>query len=299
MNPKMKKKIIIDVVLAAALLILMQPGLSGVFAHEWFGVIIGGALVAHLAVNRQWIAAVGKGFLGKITWQARLNFLINSMMMLSMSLAIISGALISQYLFAPLAAQDLATWSTIHSLSSYTSLLIVIIHVALHLDWIKRAVRAIVKNPRLQPVRAGIVRVSLGLFALGAAYSVIQTSAVDVLLSTQDQDQANEKTTLFNNQPSSSVASDDSTLDDVDQGTAVVDSLPASQAQSGTTDSSSLSDHAGGSNNVPTLPQYLSNFTCTACHKHCLLSAPRCRRGDRQVEQYTEQYYAEYPQAQG
>ena len=294
MNPKMKKKIIIDVILAVALLILMQPGMSGVFAHEWLGVIIGGTLVAHLAINRQWISAVGKGFFGKITWSARLNFLINSMMMLSMSLAIVSGGLISQYLFAPLAAQDLATWTTIHSLSSYTSLLIIIIHVALHLDWIKRAVRTIVKNPRLQPVRAGIVRTSLGLLALGAAYSVIQTSAIDILFSTQDLDQVNEQATLQKNQPSGSATADDSTLDDYDQDTAVVEALPASQAQSGITDNNS-----GTADNVPTLTQYLSSFTCTACHRHCLLTAPRCRKGDRQVEQYTTQYYTEYPQAQG
>ncbi|MDD2534370.1 MAG: DUF4405 domain-containing protein [Eubacteriales bacterium] len=293
MNPKMKRKLIIDVILAAVMIILMQPLISGVFAHEWLGVIIGGALVAHLAINRQWIAAVGKGFFSKISWQARINFMINSMMAISMTLTLLSGVLISQFLFTPLAAANYSAWTAIHSFSSWATLLIVIIHVLLHADWIKRVIRTLIRDPHLQPVRTVVVRATLGLFALGAAYSVIQTSAIEVLLATQDQDLAIQNSTMLNNSTSSSQATTDSTLDDIDQGTAVIDSLPASSAQ--TTTESSIVDNSAAA--VPTLTQYLSNFTCTACHKHCLLSAPRCGKGDPQVEQYTAQYYSEYPEA--
>ncbi len=291
MNPKLKKKIIIDSILAIGLVILMQPVFSGVFAHEWLGVIIGGAIISHLTINRQWISAVGKGFFGQINWQARLNFMINSMMAVSMTLTLISGALISQYLFAPLAAANFAAWTAIHSVSSYATLLIVIVHVGLHLTWIKRSIQSLVRSPKLQPVRHMLVRVSLGMLALGAAYSVVQTSAIDVLLSTQDRDQANENTTLLNNQAVASETTTDSTLDDLDQNSAVVDSLPAVNDDSSITQATDAVD-------IPTLTQYLSNFTCTACHKHCLLSAPRCSKGDRQVEEYTERYYEEYPQAE-
>lgn len=297
MNPKLKKKIIIDSLLAAALVILMQPVFSGVFAHEWLGVIIGGILISHLTINRQWISAVGKGFFGKVNWKARLNFLINSMMTLAMLLTLVSGALISQYLFTPLAAHNLEAWTAIHSVSSYVTLLIVMVHVALHLTWVNQALKTFVRTHPLQPLRQALVRASLGLLALGAAYSVVQTSAIDVLLSSQDRDQSNENSRLMNNQVATTETASNSTLDDLNQNSAVVNSLPAADSGNSSSKDSSITQ-ATEAADIPTLTQYLSNFTCTACHKHCLLSAPRCSRGDRQVQEYTERYYEEYPQAQ-
>jgi hypothetical protein len=41
-----------------------------------------------------------------------------------------------------------------------------------------------------------------------------------------------------------------------------------------------------------TLQQYLSKLYCTACHKYCLLTNPRCGRGVRQADKATDAYYA-------
>lgn len=283
MNPKMKKKILIDIVLTLVMVLLMVPKASGVYLHEWLGLAMGTALFAHLAINRQWIKAVGKKFFGPVGLQNRLNFVMNTMMAISMGIALLSGVLISQYLFAPLAASNLDLWSSIHLVSSWTTLGIVVVHVLLHLDWIRRAVNAIVRNPQFQPVRAVLVRSALGIFALGAIYAVFQTSVLDVVKTTATQDNNNQA--LLKNQSATALTTDESTLMDTEDGTAVVDSLPAAGSTLAAADSSTP---------AVTLSEFLSNFTCTACHRHCLLSAPRCSRAKTQIEQYTQQYEQEY-----
>ncbi|MBP1757340.1 MAG: conserved rane protein of unknown function [Firmicutes bacterium] len=283
MNPKLKKKIIIDVVLSAVMVLLMIPSLSGVFFHEWLGLAMGTALFAHLAINRQWIKAVGRRFFGPIGWQARLNFVMNAMLAIGMGTTMLSGILISQYLFAPLAASNLDLWTAIHKVASWSSLGIVAVHVILHLDWIKRAFITVVRTPQFQPVRAVLVRSALGLFALGAIYSVFQTSALAVVKVTADQDQ--NTSTLLANTTTSTSSTDDSTLTDTDDSTAVVESLPAAGSTLAASDSATP---------AVSLSEYLSNFTCTACHRHCLLSSPKCGRAKSQIEQYTQKYEQEY-----
>ncbi len=41
---------------------------------------------------------------------------------------------------------------------------------------------------------------------------------------------------------------------------------------------------------TPSLSEYLSSLTCTACHRNCPLSAPQCGRGTQQAESAEQEY---------
>ncbi|NCA99554.1 MAG: DUF4405 domain-containing protein [Clostridia bacterium] len=286
MNPKLKKKLILDSILVVTLLVVMVPALSGVFLHEWIGVVIAAGLVIHLVLNRKWIAGVSRKFLSPMTLELRLSYLMNLMLGLAMVLTLISGVLISQYLFTALNAADLALWTIIHAVASRATLGITIVHVLLHLSWIKNALKQALQSPVWQPIRQAVVRTTLGLFALGATYAVIQTSVVSPALATVAGSGA--ASTDSDDSPAQSAVetpATETTLQDTEDGSSVIDSLPAPGTDSG----SNVTDGQDAAEAV-SLNEYLSRFTCTACGRHCLLSAPKCGRARTQIQRATTEY---------
>ena len=286
MNPKLKKKLILDSILAVTLLVVMVPAFSGVFLHEWIGVIIAAGLAIHLVLNRKWIAGVSKKFFGPMPLELRLVYLMNAMLGLAMVLTLVSGVLISQYLFTALNASDLALWTIIHAVASRATLGITIVHVLLHLGWIKNTLKQALQRPVWQPVRQTIVRTFLGLFALGATYAVIQTSVVSPALATvTDSGAANAGSDDSSTQTAVENPATETTLQDTEDGSSVIESLPAPGTDSGST-------VTGGQDAAETvsLNEYLSRFICTACGRHCLLSAPKCGRARTQIQRATTAY---------
>lgn len=286
MNPKTKKKILIDIVMTAIFLFLMNLSLTGVLLHEWLGVGIVGLFIAHLAINAQWIKNVTMKFFQPIGAKAKAMYILNVLLALSMALTLISGVLISQYLFAPLAAANFTLWYGIHKISSWATLAIVVSHTLVHWNWIRNVIRQFVKSPSLQPVRQVAVRLIVGLFALGAIYSLAVGPALD-LLST-GQTSADKQTTLVLTQSTSisSVAAGTETT------TTIVEPLTTSDEATAVSDTTTTEA-------TPTLAEFLSNFTCTACGKHCLLSNPRCAKGIRQAATYETQYNETYAVIEG
>lgn len=285
MNPKLKKKLILDSILAVTLLVVMVPALSGVFLHEWIGVVITAGLAIHLVLNRKWIAGVSKKILGPMPLELRLTYLMNAMLGLAMGMTLVSGILISQYLFTALNASDLAIWTIVHAVASRATLGITIVHVLLHLGWIKNTLKLALQRPVWQPVRQTIVRTLLGLFALGTTYAVIQTSVVSPALATAASGPANAGSDDSSAQSAVENPATETTLQDTEDGSSVIDALPAPGTDSGSTVTGGQ-DATG----AVSLNTYLSRFTCTACGRHCLLSAPKCGRARTQIQRTTTEY---------
>jgi hypothetical protein len=291
MNPKTKKKMILDIAMTVLFLLLMNLGLTGVFLHEWLGVAIVGLFAAHLAINGQWIKNVSKRFFQPIGFKAKAMFVLNVLLTLSMSLTLVSGVLISQFLFAPLAAANFDLWYTVHVFASWATLGIVASHTLVHWNWIKNVIRQAVKNPALQPMRVIAAKTMVSLFAIGAIYSMIVNPAVEMLVVGQS---STEKATTLLLSDSTSISSVDASA--TDSSAEVIE--PTMPSVTTTTDSTpAVTSATTAVEATPTLAEYLSSFTCTLCHKHCLLSRPQCARGVRQASQYEEQYYVEYPDA--
>lgn len=83
--------------MTVALLLLMPYGLVGESAHEWIGMGMFALFVAHHILNRKWLLAVGKG---KYTPIRMVQTALVGIIFLSMSGSMISGAVLSRYVFA-------------------------------------------------------------------------------------------------------------------------------------------------------------------------------------------------------
>jgi hypothetical protein len=135
----MKKTTIwIDLIAFAGFLLAFMPDLTGYQWHEWLGLAIGGVLLIHLLQHTQWVKGAVQCFARK-KWKVLGKFLLDAALGLSFFTIIVSGVVISSLLMLPLSRYE--TWRLIHVIASYATLAVLGLKIALHWDWLKRAVQ--------------------------------------------------------------------------------------------------------------------------------------------------------------
>lgn len=140
MNTKIRNKIITDLIVVASTLILLSEKLTGEAIHEWLGVAALAAVLTHLLLSFDWIAAVTKRFFQKQSLQARLNYIFSALLFVAMVIAFYSGLMISKVALPALGLSITGGmgWKSLHSLSSDATLYIVGLHLALNWKWVMR-----------------------------------------------------------------------------------------------------------------------------------------------------------------
>lgn len=133
-----KKNLILDLVIFLVFLAVANPSLTGNSIHEWLSVAFAAALITHLLFHWRWIVGVTKKFFKKLFHQSRLNFVINLLFFIAITICILSGLLISKNVMSTLGFQLNVgrEWKSIHVLSADLSVILLAFHLGLHLNWI-------------------------------------------------------------------------------------------------------------------------------------------------------------------
>ena len=76
---------------------LLAPALflTGLTIHEWLGIGLGLAVIVHLLLHWSWIVQVTKRFFGRTTWTSRINYALNILFFIALTVFIFTGLLIS------------------------------------------------------------------------------------------------------------------------------------------------------------------------------------------------------------
>ena len=145
----------VDTTIFAAFLITTAPRLSGEAIHEWLGIAFGAAIITHLLLHWQWIVATTKRLFSRLPWSTRINYLLNILFFVDMTVILFTGLMISRTALPALGIQPAmgGAWRILHSLSSDAGVLILGLHVALHWQWIVSALRRYIVNPIVSRVR--------------------------------------------------------------------------------------------------------------------------------------------------
>jgi hypothetical protein len=149
--------LIVDSAMFIAFLVAMAPHFSGIAIHEWLGIAFGAAIVTHLLLHWQWIVEVTRRLFGKAQWSARINYMLNTLLFLDITVIIFSGLMISQVAL-PLLGIELAQsgiWRGLHETAANAFLALVGLHVALHWQWIVNMLKRYVIAPRHVPQLRG------------------------------------------------------------------------------------------------------------------------------------------------
>ena len=132
--PRSRLAACVDALLIALVCLLFAPRLTGLTLHEWFGLLLVGAVVVHLLLSWSWITATTRSFRQRSEARTRLNYLLNSTLFALVVLELASGLMISQVLLPPLGVPTLddRAWRALHNQALNWTHLLLGIHVAMN-----------------------------------------------------------------------------------------------------------------------------------------------------------------------
>lgn len=142
-------KLALDSAIFVAFLAAAAPQLTGLAIHEWLSIAFGAAVITHMLLNWTWIVQVARRFLGKVTWATRVNYLLNTLLFIGMTVITFTGLMISEEalpLFGIRFQRD-RLWLFLHREATEITVLILGLHVALHWRWIVSATRRLFGAP--------------------------------------------------------------------------------------------------------------------------------------------------------
>ncbi len=147
----MKINMVMDASLLLAFLFTMDPHTTGRAVHEWLGIALILAIIVHLLLHWGWIVAVTQRFFSKTVNQARINYVLNALLFISMTVVSFSGIMISEVVLPALGieAQRNFFWRWLHSFSADAILIVIGLHLALHWKWILNTARRYLLKIRL------------------------------------------------------------------------------------------------------------------------------------------------------
>lgn len=132
-------KFILNLLLTVVMLLLMDPrSFYGLSFHEWAGLIIGIFFLLHKALNWTWIKKVTISFLKSSPGRARLNYILDVLLLAGMILMILSGIAIAHtidFSWLNLGGSRIF-WRVMHTSSSLITLALFGIHLGLHWKWV-------------------------------------------------------------------------------------------------------------------------------------------------------------------
>ena len=135
---------VVDSAMFVAFLALMAPGASTGFVwHEWIGVAFIPFFVVHLVLSWTWITTTFGRLRTDADSRARINFLLNTSLFIMRVVVIVSGLVVSDYVFPALGLPPGSSgrWRQLHNFTSSLILPVVGLHVALNWTWIRNAYR--------------------------------------------------------------------------------------------------------------------------------------------------------------
>lgn len=128
----------LDALLLVAYTLAYSLGFTGIATHEWLGIGLGVVLLVHLTLHWDWVIRTTRKLFSGGRGRERFVWLVNLLLLLSMTLCIASGILISEIALPQLGITPPASsfWRQMHDTTATLTLILVPIHAALRWRWI-------------------------------------------------------------------------------------------------------------------------------------------------------------------
>lgn len=197
---KQRKKLILDAVLAALLILLMCYSFTGGLIHEILGITILVGFIAHVFFNRKYYGAVIRAIKkGKCSTKNKIAFIINVILPVDATILLISSFAISHELFPGIsnAFGGYSVWVVVHIVFAVILLISVFAHVCMHMKMFTNMVRKAAKNPKVVTAwRAGsrITAVILAILVLKVSVDNVISAAETVQVANRYSAQAEVNT---------------------------------------------------------------------------------------------------------
>jgi len=132
-------KFILSFALTIVFLLLMDPrSFYGIVFHEWAGLAIGIFFIIHKILNWTWIKKVTISLFRKAKARARLNYILDVLLLAGLVLMVLSGIAIARsidFSWLNLGGSRMF-WRVMHTSSSFITLALFGVHLGLHWNWV-------------------------------------------------------------------------------------------------------------------------------------------------------------------
>lgn len=155
-----KVNVLVDSIVFLVILVSMAPHTTGESIHEWVGIAAAGTVIVHLLLHWKWIVGVTKRFFKQLGKQNGLNYIVNVLFFINLTVVIFTGLMISKTALPAIGIQlgEAQSLKMLHKLTSEWIVYLVGVHVALHWKWILN----VIKRYLVQPVGKLFQRPSRG-----------------------------------------------------------------------------------------------------------------------------------------
>ena len=301
-------RVAFDAVLSVMLVFEMFIQYTGDFLHEVVGFAFFGTIVAHLLFSRTWMSSTVKAArTGKLPTRRRFKAIIGIALGVCMLLLGVSSIAISQILasFGFSMAGSYLVWKALHTFSSYTLCILVVVHLTSHWASLASTLRIEYNPARRQAIGFGVKGVAtLGAVALGVsgAQSLSMQQAVAQSLAEADNEKRALEEEAANQEPSVEdrpYREDDPTVQRQKRRDEEARKSKHQRAAEENTSSATDADQQQGQTveqyeepaAEDSVEQYQEDSSwsedgsssdsyaagiCTLCRKNCPLSAPQC-----------------------
>jgi len=190
-------------------ILVMNFEITGIFWHEILGIFILGLFLLHQILNFKWIKTITKNIANKkLPIKTKIMYILNVIILISIIITVISGILISQYLFIELRSYNTIFWTTIHNVFAYLSLGLITIHILLHIPFIKTAII------KLKTQKLSILTVILSLLGLVAMAYNNFIKPIEIAKTIENTDDTSSKTTTITDDTTTNTTIKDTTSSD-------------------------------------------------------------------------------------
>lgn len=160
-----------DILMTAALPVLMCYALVGETAHEVIGVVMFCLFIAHHILNFGWIKNL---FKRKYTLRRSVGTAVNALVFLCMIGLMYSSIVISKHVFTFITIGGAGTARTIHLLCAYWGLVLMSVHLGMHISQIAARLK-------LKDKLCKVFAVAFGIFSAVGIYEFIKLKFTDFL----------------------------------------------------------------------------------------------------------------------
>lgn len=178
MKGKQIVKILVDIGMTIALLLLMTYELIGPAVHEWLGVGIFVLAVVHHVLNGRWSRSLLKG---KYTALRIMQTALAVLVLLAMLGSMVSGIILSRHVFAALPISGGRAFArNLHMISAYWGFVLMALHLGVHWSMMMGMARKMTKGP--SAARTWSLRAAALLVAGYGAYAFFRRQIGTYLL---------------------------------------------------------------------------------------------------------------------
>lgn len=140
------KRLALDIAMLVAVVVLMNPLLTGVDVHIWLGAALLLPALLHTALNWDWAMRTIDRLFERMRAASRLKALLGALLFISFVTVMLSGVMVIPAVANTFIAAY-ATWHTLHSLSAWGFTLLALVHAAVHARWILGVINRAVSAP--------------------------------------------------------------------------------------------------------------------------------------------------------